>query len=78
MRTSKTEEALQFAAGRLCAFVSEDMWPIAMVFYSPSKRGLQVAMLPHSAGLIKGQGAQLSAILEEAADQFLKRDTHAS
>ena len=62
-----------YAANKLAEIAGPDLWPLAMLYFDPTTKGLKCAILPQGAELIVGHGRKIGVIMEAQARQSCKR-----
>ncbi len=67
------DNAYHYAANKLAEMAGPDLWPLAMLYFDPTTKGLKCAILPQGAELIVGHGRKIGVIMEAQARQSCKR-----
>ena len=67
-------DAFQYAAQKLAEQASEQLWPLAMIYFDPQTRGLKAAVLSQGAELLVGHGRKIGVIVESSARELCRRE----
>ena len=67
--------AFQYAAQKLAEQASDQLWPLAMIYFDPQTRGLKAAVLSQGAELLVGHGRKIGVIVESQARRLCTMNT---
>lgn len=68
------DNAFQYAAQKLSEQASEQLWPLAMIYFDPQTRGLKAAVLSQGAELLVGHGRKIGVVVESQARRLCARN----
>ena len=62
---------------RLLEPAGPDLWPLAVIYFSPETKGLKVAVAGTGAELLVGHGKKIGRRIEESAKEMLRDEARA-
>ena len=65
--------AFRYVAEKLIEPASEDLWPLAVLWFDPATRGLKCSVASVGAELIVGHGRKVGLIIESTARDLCKQ-----
>ena len=66
------DNPFRYVAEKLIEPASEDLWPLAVLWFDPATKGLKCSVASVGAELIVGHGRKIGLIIESTAKQMCK------
>ena len=67
------DNPFRYVAERLIEPASEDLWPLAVLWFDPATKGLKCSVANVGAELIVGHGRKIGLIMESTAKQMCQQ-----
>lgn len=69
------DNPFRYVAEKLIEPASEDLWPLAILWFDPATKGLKCSVANVGAELVIGHGRKIGLIIEATARQLCKQST---